>query len=781
MRTLRRSTVVVLCLAMLAAACSSSSDSKSSATSAATSAPAITDPAPFTAHGSIDEAYVLGAEKGETLQLVDQKDRVIGRGKADAFGSLIFRELQPGDGYTVRAVSGKKVYGTDEFAVLNRKNQPPESFYKKQKLAAGLNYVPMRDGIELAMTVRLPAGKTLDDGPFPTLIEYSGYQVAAPHDLLNSVVAQLTGDKAQAEDPLAPATSTAVGSAIAPLLGFAVVSVQMRGSGCSGGAFGLFDLPTTYDGYDAVETVAAQPWVKGNKVGMAGISFSGISQLFAGGTQPPHLAAIAPMSVTDDIYTATGYPGGIFNSGFALSWITERADDAKPAPEGGQPYARALIKAGDQQCKKNQDLRLQTMNVFQVIKDNPYRTPSVFDERSPGAWMATIDVPTFLVGQFQDEQTGGHFPESISQLADNKNVWITMQNGVHVDSLSPSVLTRWVEFLELYVADEIPNIPPPVLALSGELFKYLADAGSAPVEQSRFAGTTDVAAAKATFEKDPRVTILMDNGAGPQGPGSIGAPWQLTFDAWPPAQTKATTYYLGADGVLTTTKPDAKSTVTYTADPAARPKQTLPGSGQEDAWKAQPPYNWTPLVAGKGVGFTTEKLTQDTVIAGPSSMDVYLKSSAKDTDLQVTISEVRPDGQETYVQNGWLRASHRKLGKDSTALDPKPTHLKRDAAPLPKGEYSLVRVPVFPVVHVFRAGSRIRVTIEATGGDRPRWDFDTVDHGTTQNTILLGGPTPSKFVLGVVAGATAKGTPLPAPTALRGEPTRTYEAASNGG
>jgi putative CocE/NonD family hydrolase len=111
------------------------------------------------------------------------------------------------------------------------------------------------------------------------------------------------------------------------MLDFAVVSVQMRGSGCSGGAFDLFDLPTTYDGYDAVETVATQPWVKGGKIGMAGISFSGISQLFVAGTRPPHLAAITPMSVVDDLYGGTGYPGGILNSasaraGCRSAWTT---------------------------------------------------------------------------------------------------------------------------------------------------------------------------------------------------------------------------------------------------------------------------------------------------------------------------------------------------------------------------------------------------------------------------------------------------------------------------
>jgi uncharacterized protein len=148
----------------------------------------------------------------------------------------------------------------------------------------------------------------------------------------------------------------------------------------------------------------------------------------------------------------------------------------------------------------------------------------------------------------------------------------------------------------------------------------------------------------------------------------------------------------------------------------------------------------------------------------------------------VTLSEVRPDGNETYIQNGWLRASHRKLDrKRSTAIDPWPTHLKRDAAPLPRRGYVLVRVPIYPVAHVFRAGSRLRVTVQAVGGDRPRWDFATVDKGRTVNTISLGGRAASSLVLPVIPGANAKGTPLPAPTALRGEPNRRYAPASNGG
>ncbi|MEA2419277.1 MAG: uncharacterized protein QOE60_1483, partial [Thermoleophilaceae bacterium] len=172
--------------------------------------PATAAHAAFKARGSIEQAYVLGANKGQRLQLLDARGHVVAAGRADRFGSKIFRELSPGGGYKVR--HGRKL--SRPFRVLRAGANPPRSFYTGQKLKQGLNYVTMRDGVELAMTVRLPAGKKLSDGPFPTFIEYSGYQVAAPHDLLQSILAG-------GNDPLAPATSTAVGSLIGPLLDFA--------------------------------------------------------------------------------------------------------------------------------------------------------------------------------------------------------------------------------------------------------------------------------------------------------------------------------------------------------------------------------------------------------------------------------------------------------------------------------------------------------------------------------------------------------------------------------
>ena len=474
--------------------------------------------AAMSVHGSVAGAYVVGAKRGDRVALL-RDGRTVRTGRADRFGSKVFIDLRPGAGYRAVQRRGARVVATRRLRVLRGADHPAASFYRGQHLKEGLNYIRMRDGVELAMTVRLPAGKTLADGPFPTLIEYSGYQVAAPHDLLKSVVASLTGAPgAPTRSPRPPAPRSARSSRRCS--GFAVVSVQMRGSGCSGGAFDLFGLATTYDGYDAVETVAAQPWVKGGKVGLAGISFSGITQLFVAGTRPPHLAAIAPMSVTDDLYTAHRLPGRHPQLGLRRRRGSPSASATPgPRPIGGQPYAKILVRQGDAHCKANQRLRLQTRNLTRLEHEQPLPRPrrcSTSARAGPGC--KRITVPTFLVGQFQDEQTGGHFAESLGALNGNPNVWISLQNGVHADSLGPTTITRWAEFLKLYVADEIPVIPSTVLSLSGALYSYLADAGAAPVQQSRFAGTTDVAAARATFERDPRVRLAHGQRRRPAGP-----------------------------------------------------------------------------------------------------------------------------------------------------------------------------------------------------------------------------------------------------------------------
>src|SRR4029077_18347459 len=120
-------------------------------------------------------------------------------------------------------------------------------------------------------------------------------------------------------------------------------------------------------------------------------------------------------------------------------------------------------------------------------------------------------------------------------------------------------------------------------------------------------------------------------------------------------------------------------------------------------------------------------LTQDKVMIGTGSVDLMVRASAPEVDLQVTLSEIRPDGKENYIQNGWLRTSRRVLDEaQSTELRPVATHKEADAAPLPAGEFTLVRIELFPFAHAFRAGSRIRLSVESPGGDRAIWKFNAL-------------------------------------------------------
>ncbi|MFM7065134.1 MAG: CocE/NonD family hydrolase, partial [Actinomycetes bacterium] len=643
----------------------------------------------------------------------------------DRFGSKIFYELRPGSGYRVTGGGSK----ARPFRVLGKGANPKPSFYRGITLKEGLNYVKVREGVELAMTVRLPAGKKLTDGPFPTVIEYSGYQVAAPGNLLDAVAGQIGGGGG-GSDPLVPASSTAVGSLIAPLLGFATVSVQMRGSGCSGGAFDLFGLPTTYDGYDAVETVAAQDWVKGGKVGMVGISYSGYSQLYVGGTRPPHLAALAPMSVLQDMYQGIGFPGGIFNNGFAQNWLEGRQSDAEPAPGGGQAWATTLIEQGDTKCRDNQKLRLQTLDALALLDRTPYREPLLYENRTPVDWAKKIDVPVFLVGGMQDEQLGSDWMNVIEALDGNPDVWVTIYNGNHNDALGPEIFTRWAEFLYLFVGDEVPELPEQGLSIAGLVGSQIGSAAAPAPSQSELADEPTVAAARKRFEESPRITFLMEVGGGELGPRSLQSTAQLTFDEWPPKGTTAEPWLLAQDGALVpggTKVP--RGTVSYLSDPAARPVQSAEDGGV--VYSKDDDYTWFPVVDGKGLGFSTAPLATDLLVMGNSSLDLTVATTGTDADLQATLTEVRPDGTENYLTSGWLRASHRKLDTArSTATRAVQTHLPKDGAPLVAGTPVKVRIPINPVAAWVRKGSRLRVTLLAPGGDVPEWNFKTTESGT---------------------------------------------------
>ena len=700
-------------------------------------------------HGSVNQVYVTGAQPGTQLTLLDRHGAPVESEPVGTLGGALFRDVSAGKDYRVRAADGSL---SAPVGVMKDQAAPKDtSIYDQTLPAGGYGYLQVRDGISLAVDVRLPGPASA--GPYPTVVEYSGYGYADP---------------AGPESGLAPVLN---------LLGFAVVDVNMRGTGCSGGAFDFFERLQSLDGYDVVETAARQPWVLHNKVGMAGISYGGISQLFVGSTRPPDLAAIAPLSVIDNTAT-TLYPGGILNTGFAVPYAADRVDDAKPAsPTEGQAWAYKRIQQGDEICRANQTLHTAAADLITRIRENPFYDPSVADPLNPSTFVDRIQVPVFLACQWEDEQTGGHCANLADSFTGTRRKWFTFTNGLHVDSLDPETFNRWFDFLELYVAQRKPVLPPTAAAAAPIIYQATMGVPGVTLPPDPIRDQPSYDAALSAFEAQPQVRVLFDNGAG-SSPGTPYPGFERSFSGLPIPGTRARSWFFGADGTLTDEPPPKKdpgSTDSFLWDPAARPATDFAGTNTSggDLWTAHPSYDWRQPPTGSAVSYLTPPLPSDTGIVGAGAVHAWIRTSVPDVDLQATISEVRPDGKETYVQSGWLRSSLRKLDpRRSSVLEPVLSLRRGDAAELPSGQFTEVVIPLYYEGHVYRAGSRIRVTITAPSGDQPIWSFaETVPQNGARVTVAFSHKRPSRLILPLVPGLTAP-TPLPACQGLRGEPCR---------
>ena len=622
--------------------------------------------------------------------------------------------------------------------------------YNQALPAGGYGYLTTRDGTQLAVNVHLPGPAA--NGPYPTLVEYSGYGYANP---------------AGAESGISP---------IAELLGYAVVDVNMRGTGCSGGAFDYFERLQSLDGYDVVETAARQPWALHGKVGMVGVSYGGISQLFVGATAPPHLAAITPLSVIDNTAT-TLYPGGFLNTGFALEWALDRVDDAKPAsPTAGQAWAWNRIQNGDATCAANQTLHTAATDLISKVHRNRFFRPKVANPLSPANFVQKIKSPVFLACQFNDEQTGAHCPNLADRFAGTKRKWFTFTNGLHTDSLDPETFNRWFDFLELYVAERRPELPPAAAISAPLLYQQVMGVNGVNLPHDPIQDQPTYAAAKSAFEQLPRVRILFDNGAG-STPGNPVPGFEQSFSRFPIPRTKPRSWFFGGQGALRNKPPTKEGRDSFIWDKESRPADDFAGTntGGGDLWTANPSYDWRQPPAGTAASYVTPPLGADNGIIGAGALHAWIRASVPDLDLQATVSEVRPDGKETYVQSGWLRASLRKLDRRrSSLLEPVLSLRRDDAAKLPKGRLAKVTIPLYYQGHVYRAGSRIRVTITAPSGDQPVWSFgESIPAGDASVTVAFSRKHPSRLILPLVPGVSAP-TPLPQCPALRGEPCRTF-------
>lgn len=493
--------------------------------------------------------------------------------------------------------------------------------------------------------------------------------------------------------------------------GYAHLSVGFRGTGCSGGTFQPFNAEQWGgDGAEVVEWAGTQPWSNG-RVGMYGLSFPGTSQLAtAAFSRSGHLKAIAPWASFPDLYRDITYPGGVFDS-FVPLWIV--AGRAFVGLAGGGPATEPAPE-----CEINPPLYLGP----DAAEANGVVLHPYFDDfygRQPERFLDRIQVPVLGCVAWQDTTI---YSRSYAMFRDRlapDTTWLIANNGAHDNC-----------------ARARGPVPPEGAAPLLRFFQHY------------------VKGVDNGWERTPHLMLAhevdADNKAG----------WTTVFQTWADVAlaTVPLTLHLHGDGRMDLLPPTAE-------EPPQTWRFPLPTSNTPGDWMGQSPYG-NPAVSGAVVHYTTPALTADAEFLGTGSVDLWLSSTSTDTDVQVMLSEVRPDGQELFVQNGWLRWSHRALdAAQSGVLYPLHTHLEADARPLAGGEAALGRIELLPFNHVFRAGSAIRLSVDSPG----KWFVPLSTPGT--DSIHHRPDRDSRLVLGWIPSGRAQ-TPLPVCGSLLNQPCR---------
>jgi len=398
------------------------------------------------------------------------------------------------------------------------------------------------------------------------------------------------------------------------------------------------------DGVDTIEWIRKQKWCNG-KIGTIGGSAGGITQnLLAGAASASGPVAQYISVAARSLYHDITYTGGALRKADVENWTTGNQFD---------PQALLLMRS-----HPNYDDYWQQFDT--ALKFSSMTIPAVhiggwFDMFAQG----TIDE---FVGRQRDGAAGARGAQKL-----------IMGPWTHGIGKMP------VGELTFPNADKVPE-------------KYSSSRWFDHYLRGKDNGV----------EKEPAVAYYVMGDTSTTG--APGNEWRFAND-WPVPATD-TSFYFQRDGKLSTAKPTTESTsVTYTFDPAD-PCPTLGGGNLTIPRGA---FNQNPIESRKDVVlFTTEPLSKPIEVTGRVKANIFVESSAADTDLSVRLCDVHPDGKSYMMAEGMLRLRHRNSFEKNE--------------PLTRGKVEQVTVDCWSTSIIFNKGHRIRVTV--TSSNFPRFDVN---------------------------------------------------------
>jgi hypothetical protein len=546
---------------------------------------------------------------------------------------------------------------------------------------------PVRDGTRLALDLYRPAanGKPLP-GKHPTLL------VRTPYNK-NGAAAEARWFAAR---------------------GYAVVINDCRGRYASEGTWRMIvDDPS--DGHDICQWIGKQSWCSG-KIGTMGTSYVGGTQHALACARAPHLSCMIPV----DSLSNTGIAGMRHSGAFELrfmNWIfTIGAPNARAAL-ADPPLRDALVQNGKQMPQHLLHLPIRPGTT--PLKHVPEYESWLIEAMRHG------DYDAFW------KQPGHSVLDNVERYADVPVYHVT---GWY-DSWCRQNVLNWQALAKAKKSPQRLIIGPWTHGaqgrnVAGEL-EFPAEA-ALPFNDWRLRWfdrwLRDVP--NGIDQEKPVRLFIMGGGDGKKtkdGRLRHGGRWR-DEEAFPLARTRFTPYYLHADGRLSPERPAGKSSATTFRFDPFRPVPTIGGNlssvsglleagGFDQRCRTETLFmkEQLPLSERRDVlVFQTEPLTEDVEVTGPLVVNLFVSSSAVDTDFTAKLIDVYP------------RSADYPLGFDLNIGDSitrmRYRHSLEKAELMQPGEVYLVTIHLYPTANVFAKGHRIRIDISSS--NFPRFDLN---------------------------------------------------------
>ena len=544
-------------------------------------------------------------------------------------------------------------------------------------------YIPMRDGVQLAVEVVLP--KDLEAGVrIPALLSQTRYwrakELRAPFKWF-----------------LAPEVLEPDFRDFQPFFtshGYALVLLDVRGTGAS---FGAWPHPwpedSVSDSAEVVDWIVSQPWSNG-KVGGYGISYLGTTAELLAVPDHPAVKAVIPMFNHPDAFTDIAFPGGIFHRRFMSSWSDfDRNLDRNVVPEEFGFWGRLLLRGvkpvdGDRGrglLRKAVREHASNGHAFSLGRPLDYR-----DSRSEGTELTVEDV---TVHRFKKEI------ESSRAISFGWGSWLdagtadaVIRRFLTFGNAGRAAIGAWEHGGRFNASPyRSPDAPPsPTLREQwSEMLRFF--------DQNLKGDEQRVESEKMLFY----YTLGEEK-------------WNAT-PVWPPEGTTLQRWYLAADGELSPSEPGGETeSDTYTVDFEAN-------TGEFNRWWEMGAVVGKPVVYGDRsdaashlLAYTSPPLARDLEITGYPIVTLYVTSTHEDAALFVYLEDVDESGRVFYATEGQLRALHRKVSSGPSPYRlqvPHHSFREEDAMPLVPGELAEITFGLHPTSVLIRKGHRIRIGI----------------------------------------------------------------------